>query len=73
LWGDKAYSTVFDNSKLRRLVPRYAATKTFAQGIGETVAWFDADASRRDIDQAANARWDRLAGVYEEALARAAR
>jgi nucleoside-diphosphate-sugar epimerase len=72
LWGDKAYSTVFDNSKLRRLVPGYAPAKTFAQGIQETVAWFDADASRREIDQAANARWDRLAAVYEEALARAA-
>jgi nucleoside-diphosphate-sugar epimerase len=72
LWGDKAYSTVFDNSKLRQLVPGYLPTKTFAQGIQETVAWFDADASRQDIDQAANARWDRLAGVYEEAMAKAA-
>jgi nucleoside-diphosphate-sugar epimerase len=72
LWGDKAYSTVFDNSKLRQLVPGYAPTKTFAQGIQETVAWFDADASRRDIDQAANARWDRLVGVYEEAIVKAA-
>jgi nucleoside-diphosphate-sugar epimerase len=72
LWGDKAYSTVFDNSKLRRIVPGYVATKKFAEGIRETVAWFDADASRQEIDHAANARWDRLAAVYTEALAKAA-
>ncbi len=72
LWGDKAYSTVFDNAKLRRLVPDYRATVPFAAGIRETVAWFDADSSRREIDHAANERWDRLARVYEEALLRAA-
>jgi nucleoside-diphosphate-sugar epimerase len=72
LRGDKMYSTVFDNTKLRRLVPGYTPVKSFAQGIRETVAWFDADAGRRQIDQAANARWDRLAAVYSDALAKAA-
>jgi hypothetical protein len=68
----KAYSTVFDNAKLRRVVPGYAATKKFADGIRETVEWFDSDPGRQQIDQAANARWDRLAAVYTEALAKAA-
>jgi nucleoside-diphosphate-sugar epimerase len=72
LWGDKAYSTVFDSAKLRRLVPDYRATVPFSAGIRETVAWFDADSSRQEIDHAANERWDRLARVYEEALLRAA-
>jgi nucleoside-diphosphate-sugar epimerase len=72
LRGDKMYSTVFDNTKLRRLVPGYTPVMSFAQGIRETVAWFDADAGRRQIDQAANARWDRLAAVYSDALAKAA-
>jgi nucleoside-diphosphate-sugar epimerase len=72
LWGDKAYSTVFDNAKLRGIVPGFAAKKKFADGIRETVAWFDADASRRQIDQVANARWDRLVAVYTDALAKAA-
>jgi nucleoside-diphosphate-sugar epimerase len=72
LWGDKAHSTVFDNSKLRRLVPDFKATVPFSAGIRETVAWFDADPSRQEIDHAANERWDRLARVYEEALRRAA-
>ena len=72
LWGDKSYSTVFDNTKLRRLVPDYMATVPFSAGIRETVAWFDADSSRQDIDHAANDSWDRLVRVYEDALLRAA-
>jgi nucleoside-diphosphate-sugar epimerase len=72
LWGDKVYSTVFDNSKIRSLLPSYQATTPFSQGIRETVAWFDADAARRGIDKAANDRWDRLAMIYGEALAKAA-
>jgi hypothetical protein len=71
LFGDKIYSTVFDNSKLRGVVPGYRATVPFAQGIAETVAWFDADPDRRAIDEAANLRWDNLATIYQEALARA--
>ena len=37
LMGDKANSVVFDNSKLKRLVPDFVATKSFNEGIGETI------------------------------------
>ncbi|GHT33085.1 hypothetical protein FACS189434_06390 [Bacteroidia bacterium] len=37
LFGDKSNSIVFDNSKIKRLVPGFAATTTFAQGVKETV------------------------------------
>lgn len=37
LIGDKASSVVFDNSKLKRLVPEFVATKRFDQGIKETI------------------------------------
>jgi nucleoside-diphosphate-sugar epimerase len=70
LWGDKAHSAVFDNSKVRSLVPGYKATVLFSDGIKETIAWFDEDPSRQGLDQAANQRWDRLAEVYEGALRR---
>ena len=42
LWGDKSNSAVFDNSKLRSVVPAFAATTAFADGIRDTIAWFDA-------------------------------
>jgi len=51
-------------------VPDYRATVPFAQGIAETVAWFDAGPDRQGVDEAANRRWDNLAAVYQEALAR---
>ncbi len=72
LWGDKVHSTVFDNSKLRSLVPDFRATVPFADGIKETIAWFDADPSRQEIDHEANTLWDRVAQVYGEALGRVA-
>ncbi len=37
LLGDKAHSVVFDNRKLKRLVPGYVATTRFDEGIGQTV------------------------------------
>lgn len=37
LLGDKANTVVFDNSKLKRLVPDFAATKRFDQGVKETI------------------------------------
>ncbi|MGB8454424.1 MAG: SDR family oxidoreductase [Anaerocolumna sp.] len=38
LMGDKANTVVFDNSKLKRLVPDFVAAKRFDQGIKETVS-----------------------------------
>lgn len=68
LWGDKSHSAVFDNSKIRSLVPGWKAVVPFAEGIRETVAWFDGDPSRQAIDDEANRLWDSLAAIYEEAL-----
>lgn len=60
LLGDKAHSVVFDNSKVRRLVPEFTATVPFWQGAGEIVAWYDADATRRTVDAELDARLDAL-------------
>jgi nucleoside-diphosphate-sugar epimerase len=73
LWGDKSHSLVFDNTKIRTLVPEFAPVVPFAKGIRRTVEWFDADPARQVIDERANALWDRVAEVYLDALARVAR
>ena len=39
LLGDKANSVVFDNSKLKRLVPEFVATTRLDQGIKQTVQY----------------------------------
>ncbi|MFZ5494243.1 MAG: NAD-dependent epimerase/dehydratase family protein [Verrucomicrobiota bacterium] len=71
LLGDKAVSAVFDNSKLRRLVPGFAARTPFAEGIKRTLAWFEADPARQTIDAEMNRRWDKLIAAYERGLAAA--
>jgi nucleoside-diphosphate-sugar epimerase len=68
LIGDKAVSVVFDNSKIKRFVPDYSVTMPFWRGIRRTMEWFDADASRRQVDDAANAAWDKLIEGYERGL-----
>jgi hypothetical protein len=37
LIGDKSNSVVFDNSKLKRLVPDFVAAKRFDMGVRETI------------------------------------
>jgi nucleoside-diphosphate-sugar epimerase len=73
LTGDKASSVVFDNSKIKRFVPGYCAKTSFAQGIQKTIEWFDADARRQEIDDAANAAWDKLIDACESGLSEAVR
>jgi len=68
LIGDKAVSVAFDNTKIKRFVPAFRATTRFAEGIRESLAWFDADANRKQIDQQANATWDKLIRLYERGL-----
>jgi nucleoside-diphosphate-sugar epimerase len=73
LLGDKAVSVVFDNTKIKRFVPGYCATMPFAEGIRRTIAWFDADPARQQIDHEANERWDRLIAAYERGFAEGVR
>ncbi len=71
LTGDKAVSVVFDNSKIKRFVRDYRATVRFGEGIRQTIAWFDADIARRQIDEEANAQWDKLIQFYENGFGEA--
>lgn len=56
LLGEKTYSVYFDNSKIKRFVPDFAATTPFSAGAREIVAWYDADPARQVID----AEYDRV-------------
>ena len=64
LLGDKAHSMMFDNAKLRSVVPDYLATVPFEQGAREIVAWYDEDASRQRVDPRFNTVMDRLVETY---------
>ena len=73
LHGDKSYSAVFDNSKIKRFVPDFVATTRFRDGMARSVKWFDADPARQEIDAEANAAWDKLIASYERGLETARR
>jgi len=64
LLGDKSQSMIFDNSKIKRLVPDFACTIPFARGAAEMAAWFDAEASRRKLDEEFDRLCDRLLDAY---------
>jgi len=65
LLGDKAHSMIFDNAKLRSVVPDYRATIPFEQGAREIVAWHDADVSRQQVDARLDAVMDTLVERYQ--------
>ena len=60
LLGDKSVSAIFDNSKIKRLVPDFRATIPYREGIKRTIAWFEADPARQVIDPTTDAFIDRL-------------
>ncbi|HEY7721396.1 MAG TPA: SDR family oxidoreductase [Pedococcus sp.] len=64
LLGDKANSMVFDNTKVKGLVPGWAAQVPFREGAREIVDWHDEDASRRVVDGRMDALFDALIEAY---------
>jgi nucleoside-diphosphate-sugar epimerase len=64
LLGDKAHSMVFDNSKLRGVVPDYLATVPFERGAREIVAWHDEDPARQQVDAHLDGLMDSLIQTY---------
>ncbi len=64
LLGDKTHSAVFDNSKVRSVVPGWTATVPFERGAREIVDWYDADPSRRVVDEDWNALVDDLVARF---------
>ena len=64
LLGDKMWSALFDNSKIKRFVPGYVATIPFHEGIRRTVAWFQANESRMQVAPEDDARIERILAAY---------
>src|SRR5215207_2975625 len=60
LLGDKAHSMVFDNAKVKALVPEFATTVTFDRGAAEIVEFYDAHPELQHLDPVADAAFDRI-------------
>jgi nucleoside-diphosphate-sugar epimerase len=66
--GDKAHSMIFDNSKIRRLVPEFKPAIPFAEGAKDIVDWYEEDPSRQVTEPAFDALQDRLAALHARLL-----
>ena len=66
LLGDMAHSLVFDNTKVKRLVPRFTTRTPFPVAARDVVAWFDSDPARQRVDE-------RLDAVIESLLTNSGR
>lgn len=73
LHGDKSCSVVLDNTKIKRFVPDFVASRRYRDGIKRSIAYYDADPSRQRIDETANSNHDRLIAAYQSGLDNARR
>ncbi len=65
LLGDKAHSMVFDNAKIKRLVPEFEATIPYSEGVKEVIAWYDADPERQVVDERMDGLMDKIVARWE--------
>ncbi len=66
LLGDKMWSVIFDNSKIKQFVPDYVASIPFYAGIRRTLAGFQADPERMIISAEDDERLDRILDAYRK-------
>ncbi len=64
LLGDKMHSVVFDNRKIKSVVPEFHARVSFREGIRRALAWHDADPTRQHIDDSISAQMDALIASF---------
>ena len=64
LLGDKTWSAVFDNSKIKAWVPGWQAVIPFREGIRRTLRWFGEDERRRRVDEEVNREMNRILEEY---------
>jgi nucleoside-diphosphate-sugar epimerase len=69
LIGDKANSVIFDNTKLKRLVPGFCASIRFDQGIQKTIEYVLAHKECQQDDPEFDAWCDRVIAAQEKAAA----
>jgi len=67
LLGDKTHSMIFDNRKIKRLVPDFVCTIPFSLGVVESIAWHRANPARMKVDAAFNQRCARILAAYTSA------
>ena len=73
LTGDKSTSVVFDNSKLKSLVPDFKATMSFREGIARTIAYMEAHHELQVVDEEYETALDRIIAAHDYGMSLAKR
>lgn len=60
LLGDKSHSVIFDNTKIKSLVPDYQARIPFVDGAAEILRWYDTHPAEQKVEQGFMALSDKL-------------
>lgn len=68
LLGDKANSVVFDNSKIKRLVPEFVATTRFDEGIRQTIKYILDHPECQDEDKEFDEWCDKVIAAINNAI-----
>ncbi len=68
LLGDKGYSMVFDNTKIKRVIPEFHASITFSEGIRRSLEWFEKNPARKIVDPVRDAEIDKVLRVWKERM-----
>ncbi len=64
LLGDKAAGVIFDNSKIKSFVPDFITTTRFADGIANTIRWFQEKNERMIVDEETENWIDSMLTLY---------
>ena len=66
LLGDKAYSVIFDNTKIKNFVPDYRVTIPFKEGIKKMLAWFEEKEERKKVSKEEDELIEKIIGEYNK-------
>lgn len=66
LLGDKSHSVIFDNSKIKKLVPGFQCKIPFSEGVKEIVTWYKNNKEWQVVDEKINASVDEIISAYEK-------
>ncbi len=66
LMGDKAHSVIFDNSKIKKLVPEFQCKVPFSKGVKEIISWYENHREWQVVDEKINATVDGIIEAYEK-------
>ncbi len=61
--GDKAHSMIFDNSKIKSIVPEYSAKISFEEGAKEIIDWYNKP-ENQVIDEKLDKTFDKIIKAY---------